>query len=123
MEALESFVIQFCNNTLKRILCYPALLAFIQEPPQSFKFTLSLFKQAQSCSYHFACRSIAAIFKLFSNELVKVGTKGNAGISGHWVSPVPNIGTFCQDTHNKARQRTQNARRCSRRYAPLRGNV
>jgi|GEM_PF-1449094 len=118
MEALVSFVIQFCNNTFKRILSYPTLLAFIQEPPQSFKFTLILFKQAQSSSYHFACRAIAAIFKLFSNELVKVGAKGNARVSSHGASPVPNIGIFCQGTHNKARQADANKRRgCLWRYA------
>src|SRR6056297_764327 len=111
MEALVSFVIQFCNNTFKRILSYPTLLAFIQEPPQSFKFTLILFKQAQSSSYHFACRAIAAIFKLFSNKLVKARAKGNAGVSSHGVSPIPNIGISSQNTHNKARQADARKRR------------
>src|SRR5690606_29794347 len=116
MDALVSFVIQLSNNAFKGVVRYPALLAFIQEAPEPFKLALRFFKKAQPGSHHLARRAVAAIFNLRGYKLVKVGAKCNAGVSSHGVPPVPNIGTFCQNTHNKARQTDAKKRRgCLRR--------
>jgi hypothetical protein len=104
MGALVGFIIQFCNNTFERVAHYSAMLAFIQKASEPVKLTLSFFKQTQPGTNHFANGAIAAIFNLCGYKLIKVGAKGNAGISSHGVPPIPNIGTFCQNTHNKARQ-------------------
>src|SRR5690554_667366 len=117
MDALGSFVIQFCNNAFKGIIRYPALLAFIQEASEAIKLALCFFKQAQSGADYLAHRAIAAILHLCCNKLIKVRAKCNAGISSHEKPPVPNIGTLCQDTHNKARQADAiKPRGCLRRY-------
>ncbi len=111
MGALVSFVIQLSNYAFKGVFRYPALLAFIQEASEPFKLALRFFKQPQSGTHDLARRAIASIFNLRSYKLVKVGAKCNAGISSHGEPPVPNIGTFCQNTHNKARQADAKRRR------------
>ena len=64
MDASVSFVVQFCNNAFKGILCDSALFAFIQKALEPFKLTFRFFKQTQSGTYHLAHRAIAALFNL-----------------------------------------------------------
>lgn len=111
MSASVSFVIQRSNNAFKGVVRYSALLAFFQEAPEPFKFALRFFKQAQPGSHHLARRAVAAIFNLRGYKLAKVGAKCNTGVSSPGVPHVPNIGMFCQSTHNKARQADAKKRR------------
>ena len=75
MDASVSFVVQFRNDAFKGIVCYSALLAFIQEASEPFKFSFRFFKQAQSGTYYLARRAIAAVLNLGGYKLVKVGAK------------------------------------------------
>jgi hypothetical protein len=116
MGALVGFVIQLSNNAFKGVVRYPTLFAFIQEAPEPFKLALGFFKQAQPSTHNLARRTVTAIVNLRGYKIVKVGAKCNAGVSRHEVSPIPNIGIFCQNTHNKARQADAKKRRgCLRR--------
>ena len=83
MEALVSFIIQFCNNAFKGVVHYPALLAFIQKTSEPLKLALCFFKQAQSGTHYLTCRAITAIFKPRGYKVVEVGPKRNTGIPSH----------------------------------------
>jgi hypothetical protein len=60
-----------------------AVFAGLQSGTQGLKFGFVGFEFAQAGTNDFADRLEAALLQYFSNELIKMLTKGNRGISGH----------------------------------------